>query len=82
MNKTELNLIIEFLNELSDRFGNDVCNDFELNDTPENRRLVKDAELYCDMHERELSIHNNKITTTNFILVDYLKRKLRDFNHD
>lgn len=85
MTKNEIFFIVTFLNELSDRFGCDGCNDMKLKDTPGNRELVIAAERHAVGEEGELDICDYKdgriIVTNNTFIVDYLKDKLSKENN-
>jgi hypothetical protein len=81
--------LASFLNELSDRFGNDGCNDMYLPNTPENAAMVKAAQLHqfaddCHAFEdeaeaSEVSVQSmgkgkpRKISTMNSVVLDYLQ---------
>jgi hypothetical protein len=78
MTKAELKLVASFLEELDNRFGEDGCNDYELPNTPENRKLLKKAfkwgcasdadELIKEMEEDT----GPTISTMNNIVCGYL----------
>lgn len=83
----EAKYLASFLNELSDRFGNDGCNDMFLPNTPENAAMVKAAQLHQYADDRnafddeaqasEISLHKigkvKKISTMNSVVLDYLR---------
>lgn len=79
MTNNEAKYMAAFLDELTDRFGNDGCNDMFLPDTPENREIVKEAEK--NNPDWKLSFYETKkgepkkICTLNIIVIDYLKNK-------
>jgi len=77
LTKTEAKLIVQFLDELSERFGNDGCNDFTLDDTPENRAFVEAAQEGQDL---ELSIDKKQmlIYTFNTLIVDHLIARVKE----
>ncbi len=77
MSRIEAVHVAGFLSELSDRFGTDGCNDLFLEDTPENRQLVADAErsqMGEDARE-EVSADGGLIGTFNGVLLDHLLEK-------
>ena len=41
LTKTEWKILVEFLEELDERFSNAGCNDYKMPNTPENRRFVE-----------------------------------------
>lgn len=46
-------MLNRFMGELSDHFGNAGCNDYILENNPENRELVKDAIQNSDMSKED-----------------------------
>jgi len=84
LTKNEMTHLLGFLEELSDRFGNDGCNDYAMEDTPENRELFAavDDHLMKTCHGYEKSdvtkrIHQGKIHTLNTRVLDCLRDKLK-----
>jgi hypothetical protein len=79
MTKNELEILDGMLERLSDIMGNAGCNDYELPDTPENRELVTQA------HHEELDftirVYKGMIQTTDWVVLGYLRKKLRGANH-
>ena len=80
MTKNEVAFLAAFLDELSDRFGNDGCNDMFLKDTPNNRKLVIAAEKHQakeqgEEADTEVHLHNKKLGTMNSTVLDYLRDK-------
>ena len=73
----ELTLIAGFLDDYGSRLANDGCNDFELDDTPQNRALVGAAMKWNDPTDQtdptDLFLHDGKILTHNSMLVGYLR---------
>lgn len=81
MNKTELKQIARFLEELSNRFDTDGCNDMELEDTAENRTMINSAEKLYDPESDFVAIpYKGKLSTNNSTLLDYLKAKFEKEN--
>ena len=77
----EKKLLLDFLNELDVRFGNDGCNDFKLPNTEEGRKLFKDSTRHCFAKEDADSIiedcpESGPIYTMNVNVLDYLVKKL------
>jgi hypothetical protein len=78
MNAHKLKLVIGFLEELSERYGNDGCNDFEMEYTPENLEIVTAAEKEAyGIHAQPPSVEGGKIHTTNFLVLDYVIEQLK-----
>ncbi len=76
LNRNELNLIASFLEELSERFSNDGCNDFEIKDTEENRVLLrKIMEPNDEFHIYSYSSHD-VLLTNNFQVVSALQERI------
>lgn len=79
---SELLVLADLLNMADDEFGNHGCNDYELDNTPENYNLVKDAlEWNGDSEDREptISPDGKTIYTQDYFLMGYfayLCRKL------
>lgn len=73
MTPIERTLIISFLEDLSERQGDDGCNDHVLIDTPENREFI----LSAYNGEIELWLSPGKIHATNFVLVEELLHRLK-----
>ena len=74
-------LIGVFLTELSERFSNDGCNDYQLPNTPENRALAKAAFVYGvgenePWEEIDTSGDTFYVPGGNNMLVDYLAHLL------
>lgn len=76
MTKNEINLIIEFLNDYSDKLGNAGCNDYELINNEENLEMVKQAEL--ELKKEPYITKRGTIMTYDFMLVSHLKNKLKE----
>lgn len=83
LTKNEIAYVVGFLNELENEFSNASCNDMFLPDTPENKRMIKEAsieEMGNDFNEDWLKAHMTngemKIGTNNHTILNYLKRKL------
>lgn len=83
MNNSEKKILLDFLEELSDRFGNDGCNDYELDNSPETRELCYAAMEYgagkkdADEWLENLDL-SKKIIFPNFIILDYLIKKFKN----
>jgi hypothetical protein len=78
LNASESKILFEFLERLSDVFGNAGCNDLSLEDTPENRELVLNAEAYSygDEASGEVRVYNGKIGTMDHTILRYLIHRL------
>ncbi len=75
LTKVETALLMEFLEDLSNRMGNQGCNDYAIKDTPEHRRIVKAASSAEAFQEGDIA--NGKIMTMDGLLVDYLRERLQ-----
>lgn len=84
MKSNEIDLVIGFLEDLSHRFSNDGCNDMFLENTPENRKLVLQAQLAVNSSRTEIKLYEihkgqpQKICTNNILIIDYLISKLNE----
>ncbi len=78
MTKNEKTMLLGFMSELSERFGNDGCNDYTLPNTPENVEFVRAAETWSDPTEEfePPDPGDDKIWTSNGVILDYLAHKL------
>lgn len=84
----EKEILLEFLGELSNRFSYDGCNDYELENTPENYEIVRQAEesqgIYNDLgyigEDRKPDVSKNlkKIYADNGAILDYLIEKIKN----
>jgi len=85
MKKSEFKLISQLLNEMSDEYSNHGCNDLELDNTQENKDLIisaikwnANASSEENLEEEIVSIlecKDEKLITTDFLLMDYLAYK-------
>jgi len=94
--KAEALFLASFLEALSDRFGNDGCNDMYVANTPENDAMVKAAQLHQYANDRhafddeaqasEVSLQSvrkgkpEKISTMNSVILDYLQDRFMQEN--
>jgi len=72
LTSAEASLLLHFLGDLSDKYGNAGCNDIELDNTDENWQMVNNAYESNgddDAGERD---SGPRILTQDFILCDYL----------
>jgi hypothetical protein len=87
MKSNEIDLVIGFLEDLSYRFSNDGCNEIFLENTPENRELVLQAQLAVNSPRNEIKLYEihagqpKKICTNNILIIDYLISKLNEKDH-
>lgn len=72
LNQTELKLLNEFLEDLSDRMGNAGCNDFDMPNTPEGKQL----EIDINSHYKD----NPNASCFDFCVLDYLKFRLNQIH--
>lgn len=68
----DVTILLNFLEDLSERFGNAGCNDMELPDTPENRSLIEEA---LEPGET-FTVVGNKLLTSDFIVLDAIRNRL------
>lgn len=86
MNPNEKSIFIGLLNRLDDYLSYEGCNDMRLPDTPENRRLITEAEMWNvhaateeewkahpDYHE--VSLCNGELLTSDYLIFGYLRHK-------
>ena len=85
MTSFEKELALEFLSDLSDRFSNDGCNDYQLPITDEAIAFYKAAELdsYGESNvdqyvERAKFIGKNSVCVDNQCLIDYLINRIKN----
>lgn len=92
LNKSEKKAVSYLMNILDDALGNAGCNDMELENTPENRELVKNAiiagyskkeaveELKEFMLYYQVDLFDNPIKKTiitgDYLIFSFLKKKL------
>lgn len=74
MSDNDRALIRGFLEDLVERMGRAGCNDYELPDTPENRKLVVTA--YAEASDWHLHRVDGKIRCADFMIVHELIRRL------
>jgi hypothetical protein len=76
----ERKAFIRLMEDYSNNLGNAGCNDFSLDDTPENRIMVRHAQVYCRSGEEdaaELHVHDGQIQATDFEILYYLIHKIK-----
>lgn len=81
LSPTELKLIAQFLDDYGGRLGNDGCNDYELDDTPEHRKLLEAAERTNSDDPDEwakIEVYQGKLLTANFHVVGHLRARVLD----
>lgn len=76
----ELKLLDEFIDNYTDYLTDNTCNDYDLNDTPENREIALAAERrqrspYGE-NERSLRISGGKIHCSDFVILRELRWRL------
>lgn len=80
MTTAEVKVFDTLLEDLDNYYGNAGCNDMILPDTPENRKIVMLATEA--KNETELSIEKGKINTVDFMILAYLRKRLRETASD
>jgi hypothetical protein len=74
LSKAELHLASILLKKASNEFSNNGCNDFYIDDTPENRAIIKamyQEPYICDTCE------GKKIITDDWWLMSHLAERLK-----
>jgi hypothetical protein len=77
LNDAEYAVFMDLLQDLSERYSNAGCNDYELEDTPENREWVSKAET-VDYKDKKLHLYRGKILTQDITLLGYFIDKLEE----
>lgn len=81
LSPAEKNLLVDFLEQLSDRFGNDGCNDFYLPNDEKHRELMRTvikSQFSPEAQEEELAWlerqakNGKKLVTMNITVLGYL----------
>lgn len=77
-------LAAEMLELAKDEFSNHGCNDYEIEDTPENREWLIQCEMADDKtlsreqaEEDAINIHGGKLITMDWLLMLNLSQQLR-----
>lgn len=70
-NKSELNVLIRLLKEAGQEFSNHCCNEFEVEETEENKALLRDV-----MKDNEIILYDGKLIMHDDILFDYFAERL------
>ena len=78
LDKVELDLLCQFMEQLSDRFGNDGCNDMSFPNTEENRALLHAVNTWLDPAEDPIPevYKGNVLYGSNWIVLDYIRDKI------
>lgn len=76
-------LASEFMDQYADRLGNDGCNDYELDDTPETRELMEMMHKWnCpdedEVFDPEFQCRDGKIHTSNSFVAAFLAHLLKE----
>ena len=84
MNKTLLNIAADMLDIAAVEFGCHVSNDMLLPNTPENLEFVRDQIAASDWpHDAPvISQDGCAICVTDFVIMDYCARMLREYASD
>ena len=73
MNETQRKITAEMLDIASDEFIRHGCNDFALDNTPENLQFIKDMIAQSDYPEDEPMICDGEILTMDWIVMRYCR---------
>lgn len=77
--KTELMVASRLLRLAADEFSNNGCNDFYLEDTPENQKLVRQMQKDEGIDDPEtIFCHDGRIISIDWMLMGYLSRRFKD----
>lgn len=79
MTNNDITQLVSFINDHIEKMGRAGCNDYFLENTPENRKLAIAAGLqYIEDGDeaRPVRIIDGKIVTTDFVILIELKRRL------
>lgn len=73
----ELKILADLLEMASNEFCNHGCNDYELENSVENFKIIS-SNFYCDDEEfkPEYNPNNKKIYAQDTMLMDYFKNKI------
>lgn len=76
LTRAEAEQLVHFLDDLSDKYGNAGCNDYDLDNTDENWALWQEA--YKDDPDRDMERPplKQKLFCADFIIVEHLKAKV------
>jgi len=73
-----IKILLESLESYSEVLGNAGCNDYELPATNTNAQFVRDAENWGLEKGMEPRVHNGKILTMDWLLVDYIRHLIKE----
>lgn len=83
MTKAQMKLAAELLEVASDHFSNHGCNDYEIENTPENREWLIQGEMDNDKSlsraqaEGSIIVHKGKLITMDWLLMARLSCQLK-----
>jgi hypothetical protein len=83
MTRTEAILVASFLEQLSDRFSTDGCNDMWLDNNAENMSIVTEAEKLAKFDADPIADRtgdDNEIGTSNTLILDYVLNRFMEEN--
>ncbi len=80
LTQTEKDVLLGFVDELMDRFGNDGCNDMSLPRNRENRELIRAVDEYEGLPEEERYVQprTGPLVTSNITVLEYIKHRLEE----
>lgn len=74
---------IALLKQAADEMSNNVCNDYSVEDTPENRKFITDMMAHmADDEEYDVSehIYNGEIVTYDWMVLEYIAHLVAEAN--
>lgn len=75
MVQSDKQLLSNFIDDLCERMGCAGCNDFEMDDTEDNREVYKAA--YADEgRDFPVSVHGGKILCHDFVILRELQKRM------
>ena len=87
LDKNACAILAELLETAGEHFGNHVCNDFDIPNTPESRELIEQAERWNSEQQwfeegLNISPDGTKIYTQDYFLMGYFAHLFREESTD
>ncbi len=79
LTENELRWVVHFLDEAGDQLGRMSCNDFEIEDTPQNREMLFNVEQWNSGGSdwEGFTLTHGELDCPNFTIPHYLAERLR-----